>query len=219
MKNDCPKVAVDVVIFTIEQRILKAILIKMKKKPFQGRWTFPGGLVGIRESLDEAAIRELHEKTGVKNVYLEQLCTFGEVKRDPFSRVVSVAYFALINKNRIKKLFTTSKYAGIDWFDVAHLPRLAYDHKKIARLALERLRTKLEYTNIAYGLLPRYFSLAELRAIYEIILGRALDKRNFIKKIHALHILKRTSKSKVGAHRPARLYQFRTRKPEIIEIL
>ncbi len=219
MKKDIPKVAVDIVIFTVDEGKLKVILIKMNKKPFRGKWAFPGGLVGTRESLDEAAERELHEKTGVKNVYLEQLYTFGEVKRDPFSRVVSVAYVALVNRKQIKKLTTTSKYMGIDWFDVTRLPRLAYDHSKIARHALDRLRSKLEYTNIVFSLLPRYVTLAELQGVYEIILGRKLDKRNFIKKINSINLLKKTDKVEKGAHRPARLYEFQRRYSRFIEIL
>lgn len=219
MKKDFPKVAVDIVIFTVDNGRLKVILIQMKKKPFTGKWAFPGGLVGLRESLDDAARRELYEKTGVKNVYLEQLYTFGEVRRDPFSRVVSVAYFALVNRKQIKKLITTSKYQRIDWFDVNKLPRLAYDHNEVAKYAIARLRAKLEYTNIAFSLLPRYFTLAALQEAYEIILGRKLDKRNFIKKIDTLHLLRKTQKFEKGAHRPARLYEFRSRKPQIIEIL
>lgn len=219
MRKDTPKVAVDTVIFTVDNRKLKVILIQMKKKPFTGRWAFPGGLVVARESLDDAAKRELYEKTGVKNVYLEQLYTFGGVKRDPFSRVVSVAYFALVNRKQIKELVTTSKYQRIDWFDVNKLPRLAYDHNEVAKYAIARLRSKLEYTNIVFSLLPRYFALTELQEVYEIILGKKLDKRNFLKRIDTLHLLRKTQKFEKGAHRPARLYEFRSRKPQIIEIL
>ena len=214
-----PITAVDVVIFTIEDEGLKVILIKMKKKPYKDVWAFPGGRVGINESLDKAAERELYEKTGVKNVYLEQLYTFGEVKRDPFTRVVSVAYYALVDSKKIK-LKTTSKYAGIDWFIINQLPPLAYDHKKMAELALNRLRAKLEYTNIVYSLLPKYFTLSELRTVYEIILDRELDRRNFQKKILGLKLLKSTGKKKWGLpYRPAELYTFKKRKPMIVKIL
>lgn len=214
-----PIVAVDIVIFTIKDDELKVILIKMKKKPFKGSWAFPGGRVRINESLDEAARKELCEKTGVKNVYLEQLYTFGKVNRDPFTRVVSVAYFALVDSRKIK-LKTTTKYAGIDWFIVKHLPPLAYDHKEVAKLALERLRAKLEYTNIVYGLLPKYFTLSELRKVYEIILDKKLDRRNFRRKINSLNLLKSTGQKKKGLpYRPAILYTFRKRKPMIVEIL
>lgn len=214
-----PIVAVDVVIFTIEDEELKVILIKMKKRPFKSMWAFPGGRVDNNESLDEAAKRELYEKTRVKDVYLEQLYTFGDVKRDPFTRVVSVAYFALVDSKKIK-LKTTTKYAGIDWFIIKHLPPLAYDHKEMAKLALERLRAKLEYTNIVYSLLPKYFTLSELRRVYEIILDRKLDRRNFQRKILGLNLLKSTGQKRGGLpHRPATLYTFKKRKPMMVEIL
>ena len=222
------KVAVDTVIFTVEDNALKVILIQMKKKPFTGMWAFPGGLIDSnKESLDDAAKHELKEKTGLvadaspeqgRGVYLEQLYTFGDLKRDPFSRVVSTAYFALINNDGIK-LKTTTKYSDIGWFDVNKLPRLAYDHSKIAKYALKRLRWKLEYTNVAYSLLPRYFPLSELRRVYEVILGRSLDRRNFQRKIFSLDILRKTNKKQTGKHRPARLYEFKNRKPQIVEVL
>jgi 8-oxo-dGTP diphosphatase len=215
-----PIVAVDVIIFTIEDQELKVILIKMKKKPYKGIWAFPGGRVGLKESLDKAAQRELFEKTGVKRVYLEQLRAFGDVKRDPFDRVVSVAYYALIDGRRIKKLKTTSKYAGIDWFGAGHLPPLAYDHKKMAKLALKELREKLEYTNVVYNLLPKYFTLGELRRVYEVILGKKLDKRNFRRKIFGLNLLKSTGRKKRDvSHRPATLYYFKKRGLMTMEIL
>jgi 8-oxo-dGTP diphosphatase len=205
-----PIVAVDVIIFTIKDNALKAILIKMKKKPYQKMWAFPGGRVGIKESLDDAARRELFEKTGVKNIYLEQLYAFGAVRRDPFDRVVSVAYFALIDGNKIKKLYTTSKYAGIDWFNVKKMPPLAYDHKTMAKMALKKLRARLEYTNLARVFLPKYFGLGELRRVYEIILDKKLDKRNFQRKILNSGLLEATGKKRRGvSYRPAALYRFR----------
>lgn len=204
-----PIVAVDVVIFTVKDGKLQAILIKMKKKPFTGKWAFPGGRVGLKKSLDEAARRELFEKTGVKNIYLEQLYAFGDVKRDPFDRVVSVAYFALVNAGQIKKLETTSKYAGINWFNVKHLPKLAYDHKEMARLALGKLRARLGYMAMARVLLPKFFSLGELQKIYEIILDKKLDKRNFRRKMFALGIIKPAGKKRGDVpYRPAALYKF-----------
>lgn len=207
--NKYPIVAVDVVIFTIKDGKLQAILIKMKKKPFAGKWAFPGGRVGLKKSLDEAARRELFEKTGVKNVYLEQLYAFGDVKRDPFGRVVSVAYFALVDANKIKKLETTSKYAGIEWFPMNRLPPLAYDHKIMAKMALKKLREKIGYIKIADGLLPYNFTLNELQKVHEIILAQKLDKRNFQRKITALGLLKSAGKKRRGvSYRPAALYKF-----------
>lgn len=212
------KVAVDIVIFTILDNALKVVLIQMKKRPFTKMWAFPGGLIIDKESLDDAAKRELTEKTGVKNVYLEQLYTFGDPGRDPYGRVISAAYFALINNIGIK-LETTSKYSDIRWFDIKRLPKLAYDHREMAEYALQRLRWKLEYTNIIYGLLPKYFTLSKMRSTYEIILGRTLDRRNFQRKILSLHFLKSARRKQTGKHRPAMLYEFKTRKPMIVEVL
>jgi len=209
MSNKYPIVAVDVVIFTIKDNSLKVILIKMKKKPFAGKWAFPGGRVGLKKSLDEAAKRELFEKTGVKNVYLEQLYAFGDVKRDPFDRVVSVAYYALVDMKRIKRLETTKKYAGIGWFPLNRLPPLAYDHKTMAKMALKKLREKMGYVKIADGLLPYNFTLNELQKVHEIILDKKLDKRNFRRKIFALGIIKPAGKKRGDVpYRPAALYKF-----------
>lgn len=212
------KVAVDIVIFTVRDNALKVILIQMKKKPFTGMWAFPGGLIDPKESLDEAARRELAEKTGVRSVYLEQLYTFGDPTRDPYGRVISAAYFALINSKNAK-LATTEKYSDIGWFPIEKLPKLAYDHLNVAKYALKRLQWKLTYTNIAYSLLPRSFTLSELRSVYEVILARSLDRRNFQRKIHSLKLLRKTRGHKMGKHRPAMLYEFKVRTPIIVEVL
>lgn len=212
-------VATDMVIFAIDNNELKVLLIKMKKQPYEKAWALPGGLIKPTESLAKAAQRHLKEKTGVNNVYLEQLQTFGDPKRDPFGRVVSVAYFALIPDIQLT-LKTTTEYGGVDWFAVNHLPALAYDHKAIIQVAQERLRSRLAYTNIVYSLLPKQFTLSQLQLVYEIILDKRLDKRNFRKKIAALKIIKDTGKKLTGyAHRPAKFYQFIKRSPQIIEIL
>lgn len=217
---DYPKVAVDLIIFTIKDGKLQVALVRMKKKPFTGKWAFPGGLMNMGESLDDAARRELHEKTGIKNVYLEQLYSFGDPKRDPYSHVVSVAYFALIPSEGIKLTTREDKYSAIDWFPADKLPALAYDHEKIGEYAILRLRWKFEYTNVAYSLLPRFFTLGDLQRVYEIILGRSIDKRNFRRKILALGLVLATKKVKEGGvHRPAQLYEFKVRVPKIIEIL
>ncbi len=212
-------IATDVVIFTVYEEQLKVLLIKMKKKPFVGMWAIPGGLVHGKESVDEAAQRHLIEKTGVKDVYLEQLYTFGHVDRDPFGRVVSVAYFALI-PNAGLKLKTTSEYDDVAWFSVAHLPKLAYDHTEILETAIQRLKAKLGYSTISYSLLPKEFTLSQLQHIYEVILGDALDKRNFRKKILSLGLLKRLGKKRSGgASRPAELYTFLKRSSLIASVL
>ena len=218
-KYEFAVIASDVVIFTVLEEKLQVLLIKMKKKPFEKCWAAPGGLVKPDENVDDAAKRLLFEKTGLKDVYLEQLYTFGKVDRDPFGRVVSVAYFALIPHSGIM-LQTTEEYEGVQWFPVDALPPLAYDHKEIVANAVNRLRAKLEYTNIVYSLLPEAFTLGELQKTYEIILKRNLDKRNFRKKIFSLGIIKKTGKIRKGLpNRPAELYTFVHKKPRVVEIL
>ena len=170
-------IATDVVIFTVQEGRLKVLLIRMKKVPYEGFWACPGGLVKPDESVEAATKRHLFDKTGVRDVYLEQLYTFGEVDRDPFGRVVSVVYFALIPTESLK-LKTTSEYADVAWFPVKSLPRLAYDHGKVIEVAVEKLKNKLAASNIVYSLLPSKFTLSDLQKIYELILGRNLDKRN-----------------------------------------
>ncbi|HXI01584.1 MAG TPA: NUDIX domain-containing protein [Candidatus Saccharimonadales bacterium] len=210
--------ATDVVVLTIDAGELLALLIKIKRGPCTGQWAFPGGLVGLGETTEEAARRELFEKTGVADIYLEQLYTFDAPGRNPVQRVVSVAYFALVPR-RGAWLRTSPKYAGIAWRPVGALPPLAYDHNEIAATALQRLRSKLGYTNIAWSLLGETFTLTELQEIYEVILGRKLDRRNFRKKILSLGLLRRARGQRRGAHRPAQLYAFRSREPLITEIL
>ena len=213
-----PRVAVDAVLFTINHGELRTLLIKIKKGVFGGRWAFPGGLVQGHESLDEAALRELFEKTGVRDLYLEQLYTFGDAARDPSAHTVAVSYFALVPPLDHAPQ-RGEKYADINWFPVHTLPELAYDHNAIAAYALERLQTKLSYTNIVYSLLSREFTLAELQEIYEIILGRSLDRRNFRRKILSSRLLKPLSRTKRGTHRPAQLYAFTRRQPMNLDIL
>lgn len=201
-------------IFTIIDDRLKILLIKRGTKPFRGKWALPGGRVEINEPLEEAAKRELKEETGVKNLYLEQLYTFGDPFRDPRGRVVSVAYFALVGK--ILKLKPDTDAEEASWFSPKLLPKLGFDHNKIISYALKRLRWKLEYTNIAYGLLPKYFTFSELQRVYEAILAKKIDKRNFQKKIFSLGLIVKTNEKRRGLpHRPPFLYKFKKRKPSI----
>ncbi len=210
--------AVDVVIYTLDRRTLQCVLVQVKEGPFAGKWAFPGGLVGAADSLDQAAEREVRERTGVKSGYLEQLYTFGKPERDPASRVVSVSYLALVPTRRAK-LKPAWKYAAIIWVPANFLPHLAYDHDQVGRLALQRLRSKLQYTNIVYSLLPSEFTLSELQEVYETILHRSLDRRNFRKKILSLGLLRQLGRKRHGTHRPASLYAFQKRRPMIIEMV
>lgn len=168
--------------------------------------------------LDDAARRELRASTGLQPAYLEQLFTFGAPSRDPGAHVVSVAYMALIADPLLVGA-PSAKYRAGRWFDVSELPRLAYDHSLVARYALGRLKSKLEYTNIAYTLLPRTFTFAELEELYSVILNRPLDRRNFRRRILAMGLLKRLAAQRRGPHRPAALYSFMRRSPQIVEML
>jgi len=205
-KYEKPSVTVDLVIFTIQERDLKVLLIRRGIPPFQGKWALPGGFVGIKEPLEAAALRELEEETGVGDVYLEQLYTFGEPKRDPRMRVITVAYYALLPWSEVVG-GTDAREAR--WFSVYDHPKLAFDHDKIVDYALERMRNKIMYVPIAFQLLPEKFTLTELQQVYEVILNSTLDKRNFRKKILASGLLKGTRQTRLeGRHRPAALYTF-----------
>ncbi len=181
-KYERPSVTVDVVMMSLRQRDLQVLLIKRRAWPYEGMWAVPGGFVNINESLETAAKRELQEEIEIQDVYLEQLYTFGDPGRDPRTRVITVVYFALLDSERLQ-VRASDDASDVGWFSVYDLPPLAFDHDKILDYALNRLRGKLEYTTIAFSLLPEQFTLRELQRVYEIILHRRLDKRNFRKKI------------------------------------
>jgi 8-oxo-dGTP diphosphatase len=202
-------ITVDLVIFTVNKHKLNVLLTKRAGPPFAGSWSLPGGFVLENESLEDAALRVLKEKTGVRDVYLEQLYTFGKPDRDPRARVITVAYVALIPWANLDQP-ESNKVAGLTWTHVDQTPKLAFDHKEILSSAVQRLRAKVSYSNIVYGLMSDKFRLSELQKMYEIILGSELDKRNFRKRILASGLLQETGKKDLlGAHRPAMLYQFK----------
>lgn len=204
-----PSVTVDVVIFTLQDRELHVLLVQRKHWPHEGRWAIPGGFINMDESLEQAARRELEEETGVRDIYLEQLYTFGEPKRDPRTRVISVAYIALVSADK-QKLRASEESTDVRWFPVRRLPgALAFDHDTILATGLERLRSKLEYTTLAFQLLPEVFSILELKHIYEQIWGEAIDKGNFYRKIKDANILEDTGMRREGRGRPTTLYRFR----------
>jgi len=204
-----PAVTVDCVVFGLDEGDLQVLLIERKLEPFRGRWALPGGFVRMDESLEDAARRELREETGMTKVYLEQLYSFGDVDRDPRGRVVTVAYYAL-TKRVEHQVTAASDAAGVAWFPVGRLPALAFDHRRIVQVALERLRGKVRWSPIGFELLPPRFTLGELQRLYEVILGAPVDKRNFRKKIHAMGLLEETDEMRrfTGRGRPARLYRF-----------
>jgi 8-oxo-dGTP diphosphatase len=212
-------VAVDVAVLSIVDGRLSVLLVKMRRPPFEGRWALPGGLIRLDETVETAALRELEEKTGLAEVWIEQLYTFSDPRRDPNGRCVSVGFLALIPSARAR-LEATTKYAGVGFFPVDELPSLAFDHAAIVAAAVDRLRAKLEYTNAAYSLLPEAFSLSDLQRAYEIVLGTTLDPRNFRKRVLELGLVKQTGGlRRSGAHRPARLYRFAARRPEQVRPL
>ena len=209
-------IAVDVVLFTIQGGTLKVLLVKRQQPPWRGAWALPGGIVGPDESVDAAALRELQEETNIGNIYLEQLYTFGDPIRDPRGRVITVAYYALVNWQQFQ-LKAHQRVSEADWFPVKRLPPLAFDHRRIVDYALERLRNKINYTTVGFQLLSREFTLTELQGSYEVILGQRLDKRNFRRKMLQLGILKGTREFRAsGRQRPARLYTFT--EPKVVKL-
>jgi 8-oxo-dGTP diphosphatase len=217
-KYEKPSVTVDIVIFTIKNDELKVLLIKRNISPFKDKWAIPGGFVRIHESLEDAAKRELEEETGVKDVYLEQLYSFGAPDRDPRGRVITVAYMALVNAVKMK-LYASTDASEAQWTSVSKIPPLAFDHKHILEYALKRLRWKFEYTAVAFSMLPVKFTMGQLQKIYEIVFQKKFDKRNFAKKIHALNILQEEEVLKNVPYRPPQMYSLKKGIGEIVEIL
>ena len=199
---------VDCVVFGLDESDLKVMLIQRDLPPFRGKWALPGGFVRLDETLEDAARRELQEETGLEKVFLEQLYTYGAVDRDPRERVVTVAWYALVrlSDHRVKAA-TDARDAA--WFGMHELPQLAFDHNQILRDAYERLQSKVRYEPIGFELLPVKFTLTQLQQLYEIVLGRTLDKRNFRKKILSFDVLQELDEVEADvAHRAARLYRF-----------
>ncbi len=208
-----PLVAVVVVILTVIDDDPKVLLVHRSAVPFRDHWALPGGLLAEGESLDRAAARKLLDETGVQDVYLEQLFTFGELSRgDDGRRGVAITYFTLVQHEQVR--LRDSKEWQPAWHDALKLPVLAFDNNLVVDYAIRRLRSKLEYTNVAYSLLPRQFTLSELQQVYEAILDREMDKRNFRRRMLSLGIIKPAGGTRMeGAHRPAQLFTFTKREP------
>jgi 8-oxo-dGTP diphosphatase len=204
-----PAVTVDCVVFGLDElQQLKVMLIQRGIAPFKNQWALPGGFVQWAESVDAAAARELQEETGIEQIFLEQLYTFGEINRDPRDRVITVAYYALINiaEYQIRAQTDASNAA---WFLVQQVPDLAFDHQQILKVAQQRLKGKLRYQPIGFELLPQKFTLTQLQRLYETVLEQKLDKRNFRHKLLKMKLLIDTEQMQDGvSHRPAKLYQF-----------
>ena len=187
------KVAVDAIVFGYQNKELYTLLIQQKYGVAKDKWVLPGGLVKDNESLTNAVTRELEEEAGITVNYLEQLYTFGDnVKRDPRNRVISVAYFALVNPDKlVLKADTDAKDAA--WFAINEIPELAFDHNKIIEKAINRLKAKLHYQPIGFDLLPKYFPFSDIENLYKTILNQDIDRRNFRRKMLSFAILKETN--------------------------
>ncbi|WP_339699140.1 NUDIX domain-containing protein [uncultured Roseivirga sp.] len=205
------EVAVDAIVFGYsKEEGVSILLIKRKYDPYKGAWAIPGGFVLDDESLEAAVARELQEETGVEINYLEQLYTFGKPDRDPRKRILSVAYFGLVKSKQFEKLKASTDAADAAWFNYKKLPRLAFDHKEILKMAIERLRAKIVYQPIGFELLDKKFAFSDLEHLYSTLLDRPIDRRNFKKKVMSLGILDELDEKakSTGAGRPGNLFQF-----------
>jgi 8-oxo-dGTP diphosphatase len=215
-----PALTVDAVVFAFDDQDLKVLLIQRALAPFAGKWALPGGFVQMHETLETAVRRELKEEAGLANIYLEQLYTFGEPNRDPRGRTVSVAYYALV-KLADHQLVASTDAKDAAWFPAAELPPLAFDHEKIVAVAHRRLQGKVRYQPIGFELLPKRFTLSQLQHLYETVLERPLDKRNFRKKILSMAgggLLIDTGEIQQDvSHRAARLFSFDQKKYQALE--
>lgn len=207
------KVAVDAIVFGYSHNHLMVLLIRRKYGEQKGQWALPGGFVKDDEGLDTAVVRELQEEAGISVSFLEQLYTFGDqVDRDPRFRVISVAYFALVNPSRLV-LKADTDADDAQWFPVQELPVLAFDHADIIRMAVARLQSKLKYQPIGFDLLPEQFLFSDLEQLYATILNQDIDRRNFRKKILSLGVVEETTqKVQQQSGRPAMLFRFNKRK-------
>ncbi|MEI2268579.1 NUDIX hydrolase [Microbacterium sp. No. 7] len=200
-------VAVSTVIFRLRREAddarIELPLVRRTRDPHEGQWALPGGWVDPTENLEATASRTLAETTGLSPSYLEQLYAFGDLGRSP-GRVVSIVYWALVRED----VTEATEQHNVAWFDATALPALAFDHNHIVDYALWRLRNKVGYSRIAHGFLPDRFTLAELREVYEAILGRRLDPANFRRQVEGSDTLIPTDDFRTGSHRPARLYRY-----------
>lgn len=200
-------VSVDCIIFGMNEGELSLLLLKRNFEPEKGKWSLMGGFVQSNESVDTAAKRVLKELTGLENVYMEQVGTFGEIDRDPGERVISVAYYALINVDEYDRELVRKHNA--QWINIDQLPELSFDHPAMIRKARELMRRKASLEPIGLNLLPRLFTLSQMQSLYETIQGEPIDKRNFRKKVAEMDYIEKTEMiDKSGSRRGAYLYQF-----------
>jgi len=210
-KSSSIKVAVDAIVFGYsKQDGVSILLIQRKYEPYKGHWAIPGGFLLNEESLEEGVERELFEETGIKVNYLEQLYTFGEPGRDPRQRIISVAYFGLVKTSQYQELKASTDAENAKWFSIKKLPQLAFDHKEILSVAINRLRAKVRYQPIGFELLDKKFPFSDLEKLYTALLDRDINRRNFSKKILSFDFLEETGEltKPEGKGRPSKIYQF-----------
>lgn len=204
--------SVDCVIFGFDENKLKVLLIRSDLKKYQDKWTLLGDLIAPNEDLDDAAYRILKQRTGLHNVYLEQVHTFGKVKRHPAGRVITVAYYSLINIKHHKLNILDNE---LHWHDIENISELAFDHQEIFNTCYERLQKRVQEHPLGFNLLPKKFSLRDLQNLYEAILGFKMDRRNFRKKFFSMDFLIDLDEIEQNVpHRPGKLYQFNYAKYE-----
>lgn len=201
-----PAITIDITLFAYNKKDLSVLLIKRKKEPYNDTWTVPGGFVQPEETFETTCKRILKQKAGIENLYLEQLFTFDSLDRDPRGRVLSVAYYGLVNSQNINLI---ADKTSIDWFPIKELPTLGFDHQQIINVAFQRLQSKVMYKPIGFELLEKKFTLSSLQHLYECILNIEINKRNFRKRILDTGILVATGQHLEGLkHRPPELYEF-----------
>ncbi len=200
-------VGVDCIIFAVNHDRLNVLLVKRDFEPEKGKWSLIGGFVGNNESVDEAAQRVLRDLTGLDNVFIRQIGAFGEIDRDPGARVISVAYFALLNMQDVD-MGEVNAHKAV-WVDVDDLPELGFDHPLMIRQALSVMRRKILADALAFNLLPEFFTLTQLQTLVETVTGKELDKRNFRKRIAEIPGVEQTDLiDKESSKRGARLYHY-----------
>ncbi len=208
LKEVLKNISIDCAVFGFENSSLEVLLIKRARNPFKNSWALPGGFIKKKELVEKAAERILQDSTGIKNLYMEEVSVFDSIYRFPNRRVITIAYFALISPEKYK-LTTGVDTTDVKWIKLNEIPELPFDHNQIINVALSKLRTRVRYRPIGFELLPNKFTLPRLQMLYEVILDKKLDKRNFRKKIMKMHLLKSLKeKDKNNLKRAAALYQF-----------
>lgn len=207
-----PAVTTDCVIFGFDGERLQVLLVERGIEPYKGKWAFPGGFLKMDETTEEGALRELREETGLERAYIQQFHTFSDPHRDPRERVITIAYYALV---KIQEVHGGDDAASASWFPLSEIPSLAFDHDYILRMATQRLREEIHFQPVGFELLPEKFTLKELQALYEAILGISFDRRNFAKKMLYLEILTELDETVWPTpKREAKLYRFNPDKYE-----